>query len=174
MRSQQTNRSCLLARARLLVPFLCLVLAACVTAYTAPPPSGGSASSGSPSDLERKILELVNRERTERGAALLDFHPDAQRAAERWTPRMIEAGETSHQNLSDLLGGDVVGVGENTAVNSVMEAEALVQQLMESPGHRENILEPGFTHIGIAAGRGPFRGLDALWVTQVFLRVERE
>lgn len=155
-----------LRQARVLLPFLYAALQGCPS--TAAPPAGG------PGDIEHEILELVNAERTARGAPPLAFHPAAQRAAERWTPRMIEAGETSHQNLSDLLGGDVVRVGENTAVNSVMEAEALVRQLMESPGHRENLLEPGFTHVGIDTERGPFRGLEALWVTQVFLRVERE
>ncbi|MBO1915365.1 hypothetical protein J4G37_62370, partial [Microvirga sp. 3-52] len=38
--------------------------------------------------------------------------------------------------------------GENIAMGQRTPAE-VVKAWMDSPGHRENILKPGFTHIGI-------------------------
>lgn len=50
-------------------------------------------------------------------------------------------------------------------------AEALVKQWMESPGHRQNILDPRPTHLGSAAAlsRNP-SGMEVFYCTQVFFR----
>ena len=47
-------------------------------------------------------------------------------------------------------------------------ARSMVAQWMASPGHRANILNPGFTHIGIGVARGRWQELDAFYVTQNF------
>jgi uncharacterized protein YkwD len=41
-------------------------------------------------------------------------------------------------------------VGENVAYGNVTP-EQLVAMWMASPGHRANLLKPGFTHIGVGA-----------------------
>nr|MBP9771992.1 hypothetical protein [Candidatus Paceibacterota bacterium] len=51
-------------------------------------------------------------------------------------------------------------LGENLAMGDYEGAEALVDAWMESAGHRENILEGKYTHIGIASGIGEFEGED--------------
>ena len=46
-------------------------------------------------------------------------------------------------------------IGENIACGQRSAAE-VVEGWMNSPGHRANILKPGFTHIGVGfAGGGP-------------------
>ena len=47
-------------------------------------------------------------------------------------------------------------------------ARSMVDNWMESPHHKENILEKNFTHIGIGVASGTFNSLKALYVTQLF------
>lgn len=50
---------------------------------------------------------------------------------------------------------------------SRQEVDRSHQGLMQSPGHRANILEPTVTHLGI----GMMCGRGFLWVTQMFARL---
>jgi len=47
-------------------------------------------------------------------------------------------------------------------------ARQVVDRWIQSPGHRENLLNPGFQRIGIGVSAGRYRGLDAIYVTQHF------
>ena len=42
------------------------------------------------------------------------------------------------------------------------------ESLMNSPGHRANILNPAFDEIGIGIENGDFEGFDSVMVTQNF------
>ena len=58
------------------------------------------------------------------------------------------------------------GAAENIAYNYSEDPADMVQQWMNSEGHRKNILTPGLTHIGV----GIARGTDGSWFgTQDFL-----
>lgn len=48
-------------------------------------------------------------------------------------------------------------------------AKAMVNNWMLSPGHKANLLEKTFTHIGIGVAKGKHEKIDALYVTQNFL-----
>ncbi|MFF4533495.1 CAP domain-containing protein [Streptomyces sp. NPDC001407] len=56
------------------------------------------------------------------------------------------------------------GIGENIACGQRSPAE-VVQGWMDSPGHRANILDPGFTHIGVGFAGG---GRAGTYWTQLF------
>src|SRR5690606_2822271 len=65
--------------------------------------------------------------------------------------------------------------GENIALQSERGAEGIAddvadlhRSLMNSPGHRANILDPKFDHVGIGIEQGEYRGFDAVVVTQNF------
>ncbi len=58
-------------------------------------------------------------------------------------------------------------VGENIAYGNV-SADALMDMWMASPGHRANILQPAYTHIGVGATR---TGSGRVYATQNFLRL---
>ena len=71
--------------------------------------------------------------------------------------------------------------GENIAWQSERGAPGisddvaqLHQSLMDSPGHRANILNPDFKYIGIGIERGDMQGYDAVVVTQNFATTDAE
>ncbi|MGH6915939.1 MAG: CAP domain-containing protein, partial [Geminicoccales bacterium] len=123
--------------------------------------------------LERRLVELTAERRREAGADLepLQTDPDLLPAARAHALDMLERGYVDHvtpggHDPSDrvaLLHRRLVGgVGENLAEHEGLSAEQLEGQigplavkimdgLMQSPGHRENILSPDYTHLAIAA-----------------------
>ena len=79
---------------------------------------------------------------------------------------MADTGEFSHQPLEPVLQDcGASGVGENIGFGNSTPAE-MMQLWMDSQGHRENILRPQFTHLGV----GAVQRSDGRWyLTQDFL-----
>jgi uncharacterized protein YkwD/uncharacterized protein YukE len=63
----------------------------------------------------------------------------------------------------ERAGYDSAMVGENLALGNFSDDAELVEGWMNSPGHRENILNPFFTDIGVAAAKGEVEG-SHVWV----------
>jgi hypothetical protein len=63
---------------------------------------------------------------------------------------------------------DFIIIGENLALGGFSDDKDLVQGWMDSPGHRENILNSRYKEIGVAAGEGIFEGNNAWIGVQVF------
>src|SRR3989344_8851547 len=63
-----------------------------------------------------------------------------------------------------------ISVGENLALGNFKDERALVIAWMESPGHRANILNDGFTEIGIAVKKGIYEGREVWIAVQEFGR----
>lgn len=61
-------------------------------------------------------------------------------------------------------------IGENLAMGYFSDDNDLVTAWMNSPGHRENILKPEFTEIGIAVRKGTFDGNETWIAVQIFGR----
>jgi uncharacterized protein YkwD len=97
----------------------------------------------------QRVMDATNKERTSRGLRALSFSACADGYADSWAKALSIAGTLSHQPLSPiLLTCKARSVGENVAYGNVT-AEEMVRMWMNSTGHRANILNPGFTHIGI-------------------------
>lgn len=121
--------------------------------------------------FERQMLELVNRERAAEGLSPLKIDPALTEVARRHSSDMFARGYFSHytpegkspfdrMRESDL---QFLIAGENLAfAPSVAIAHA---GLMNSPGHRANILRPQFGRVGIGIMDG---GVHGLIVTQNF------
>jgi uncharacterized protein YkwD len=96
-----------------------------------------------------RVLALTNAERTARGLRPLAFSTCADGYANTWAATLARVGSLSHQALSPILTAcKARGVGENVAYGNVTP-EQLVKMWMDSPGHRANILNPAFTHLGV-------------------------
>lgn len=116
-----------------------------ITVVPAPAPTT-TAPAVSYSD---QVLSLTNAERTARGLRALAFSACADSFANSWAASLSRVGVLSHQNLSPILSTcHARGVGENVAYGNVTPAQ-LVQMWMDSPGHRANILNAAYTHIGV-------------------------
>ncbi len=122
-------------------------------------------------DLEDAMLDLVNQERTSQGLRALTMNKTAKAVAREHSRDMFARGYFSHNNPDGLDPFDRMGAGgviylaagENLAL-----APNLTQAhngLMNSPGHRENILRPEFGTVGIGVIDG---GAYGLMITQNF------
>jgi len=123
------------------------------------------ANPGYDEKMEAEMLVLVNQERASLGLEELVVDEKIREAARKHGQNMFENGYFSH---IDLEGGKVSdrikreGVvfymtGENLALSKdILSAH---KGLMDSPGHKRNILLPFFHRIGIGAIDGKERGV---------------
>lgn len=121
---------------------------------------------------EAQMLQLVNAERTKAGLPALQADPQLAKTARAKSQDMITYNYFDHQS-PDLgspfdqmraAGIRYTTAGENIAGNHSVEAAH--QALMNSPGHRANILNPAFKKIGIGIVHG---GPYGMMFTQQFI-----
>ena len=119
------------------------------------------------SSAENKILELMNQKRTEAGLKPLTMDNTLLSVARYKSNHMIQNGYFSHTNpdgttwtnwLKDI-GYKYTATGENIAYNSYDPVE-LFNQWWNSSGHRENMMNPSYTKVGIGVvyGNGKYMG----------------
>lgn len=122
-------------------------------------------------ELEAQMLELVNRERAAQGLAPLAADPELTEVARRHSADMFARGYFSHNTpegvdpFQRIREGNVkfLTAGENLALAPTLQIAHT--GLMNSPGHRANILRPQFGRVGIGIMDGGRRGI---MVTQNF------
>jgi uncharacterized protein YkwD len=122
-------------------------------------------------DLERQMLEWVNRERAMAGLAPLVGDPELTEVARRHSADMFMRGYFSHLTPEGRDPFDRMrsaGVSFITAGENLAHAPTLTlahNGLMNSPGHRANIMRREFGRVGIGIMDGGMRGL---MITQSF------
>lgn len=119
-----------------------------------------------------RILQLVNQERANRGLGTLTRNATLEDQATEYACEMIQYEFFDHENpvTGSTLGEraeqfryDYLVIGENLAAGQRTPEEAFTAW-MNSEGHRENILDPRFTELGIAVRSGGRYGL--YWVQE--------
>jgi uncharacterized protein YkwD len=116
-------------------------------------------------DLEKQMLDLVNRERQAAGLAPLAPDPELTEVARRHSADMFQRGYFAHDTpegrtpFDRMREADVrfVTAGENLALAPTISVAHT--GLMNSPGHRANILRGQFGRVGIGVMDGGMRGL---------------
>jgi hypothetical protein len=116
---------------------------------------------------ENTLTADINQERTSRGLGTLSVAPDLVAYARQHSAEMAAAGRPYHdpniqsnvQNWQHL--GDNVGSGP--------DADHLHQGFMNSQVHRDEILMPDYTEVGV----GAYWAGNVLYVTEVFRLPER-
>ncbi|MBP9749448.1 MAG: CAP domain-containing protein [Candidatus Pacebacteria bacterium] len=122
------------------------------------------------------ILVYTNIERYSRGLPLLRTSAQLSKVAERKMRDMFARQYFAHEaptgedvsDLADGVGYAYLAVGENLAMGDFTSSKHVVRSWMESTGHRENILAGKYSEIGIAAGRGSYKGNSIWMVVQSF------
>lgn len=112
------------------------------------------------SQAEEKMLELVNQERTSRGIKPLVMDEEARRAARDYGQYLFKNGVFDHTDLEGRSPSDrlktynieFMMAGENLAF--APDLEKAHTGLMNSQGHKENILRPFFGRVGIGVVDG--------------------
>lgn len=111
-------------------------------------------------EAETELFDLINAERRKRGMRPLTMDATIRRVARRHSADMFRRGYFAHVNLDGLTpfrrlhrgGAAFMAAGENIALAPTVEMAH--RGLMNSPGHRANILRPSFQRVGIGAARG--------------------
>ena len=148
------------------------------------------------SPFELALLALINEERAAVGLDALRLNTILNDAAETHSQWMLETDQFSHEGENGSTPGQRMEdagfpfegqsmSAENIAWQSLRGEEGIDddvaqvhESLMNSPGHRANILSPDAEDIGIGVEVGTFSGnsgdFDAVMVTQVFAATEAD
>lgn len=122
---------------------------------------------GSYSDMTPdQIYQLTNQERAQAGIGKLTINPLLEAAALAKAENMIEAEVFEHYyqaegravspwQFVEEQGYDYFFAGENLG-KDFQRSTDLVQAWLDSPAHRENLLNPDYTEIGVAVIIGPY------------------
>lgn len=138
----------------------------------APNPAPTPAPVSGLSAQEQQMVDLVNQERAKAGLAPLKVDLTLVRLARLKSQDMIDKNYFDHNSPTygspfDMMRNAGITyryAGENLAGNQSVEAAH--NALMNSPGHRANILKPEYTDIGIGIVQG---GPYGLMITQMFI-----
>lgn len=125
--------------------------------------------------LPQVIVDETNNSRVMNNRLPLKNNLYLTMAARLKVDDMVKKGYFSHQgpdgsmawSWMDKVNYSYSYAGENLAVN-FFDARDVVKAWMNSPTHRENILNSNFTEVGIAAARGTWEGKETVFVVQMF------
>lgn len=132
------------------------------TKTTAPAPARTTQrpASGGSSSTVTEVIRLVNAERKAAGCGSLTGESRLHRAAQKHSERQASQDTMSHQLPGEASMGDRVaaegyrwgGVAENVAAGYRTPADVM-DGWMNSPGHKANILNCGYKHIGVGLAK---------------------
>lgn len=120
---------------------------------------------------EQTFLDRTNSFRSANGVAPLREHATLTKKAEDWARSMAATGTLAHSDLTSGLGGlDWRSLGENVGMSSPTSDTLLTihNKFVSSSDHRANLLNAGFTHMGVGVHTDA-RGV--VWVAEVFARL---
>lgn len=125
-----------------------------------------------------EVIKWTNIEREGHGLSPLKENEKLQKSARLKAEDMFQNQYFGHvspsgKKLEDLIkeaGYEYIVVGENLALGNFLNEKTLVEEWMESPGHRENILKASFEEIGVFTMKGLFETKPALIAVQHFGR----
>ncbi|HJS53885.1 MAG TPA: CvpA family protein [Chitinophagaceae bacterium] len=114
---------------------------------------------------ETEMLQMVNQERQKHGLKPLQPDPEMRQVARAHSQDMFARGYFAHDTpegkdpFDRMRAANVrfATAGENLALAQTVEIAHV--NLMNSPGHRANILNPSFGRVGIGILDGGFYGL---------------
>ncbi len=142
-----------------------------------PAKSAGKSKAANAFDLERRAFELINQQRTATGLEALAWSDDAARIARLHSENMANYNFFSHTGIDGLMVNDRAdsfgirkwrAIGENIAYNQGFEnpVEFAVERWMQSPKHRDNLLNSRWKESGIGIA---VTDKGTYYFTEVFL-----
>ena len=131
------------------------------------------------SAIEQQYVDLINDERWDRNLGVLSTNQLLVQVAREHSKEMCEKNYFDHASPTlgqrspmDRYMGSYghtptwACLGENLFYCSIVDVRRGHVSLMQSPTHRDNILNPRFEQVGVGAYTSPD---GRFWVTQLFL-----
>jgi uncharacterized protein YkwD len=129
-------------------------------------------------EAEQRLLALVNRDRVAAGLSTLVWDDAVAEVARAHSREMRSTGVVAHISPATGTAADrvrVAGIKTAAVLENVARAYGVGEAhigLMNSPGHRANLMSSVATHIGVGVELGEdVAGRRELFVTQVFIRI---
>jgi uncharacterized protein YkwD len=127
------------------------------------PAAGASGEATTLTLSEQSLVTAANDVRRSHGLPALRVDPRLVTAARAYSATMLRTGAFTHGAFGARLArfgvrGPVYGENLAWAVGAGAAARRIVGSWLASPGHRANLLRPGWRRIGIGALRGTFQG----------------
>ncbi|PJA34372.1 MAG: hypothetical protein CO184_00185 [Candidatus Zambryskibacteria bacterium CG_4_9_14_3_um_filter_40_16] len=122
------------------------------------------------------VFAFTNKERANIGLSALLNDSGLNKVAEerlsdmfarQYFEHVSPIGESASTVADDFM-YEYISIGENIALGNFEDDRTLVGAWMNSPGHRANILNPKFTNLGVAVGRGGYEGKSTWIGVQIF------
>ncbi|MBI4050329.1 MAG: hypothetical protein HY398_02670 [Candidatus Doudnabacteria bacterium] len=123
----------------------------------------------------RDVIAALNADRAQNDLAPLAANPRLEEAARKKAEDLLKIGYFAHTSPIGLepwdfiraAGFDYSYAGENLAMN-YGNADELESDFLQSPSHRENLLSPNYTDVGVAVVQGLYQGQEAVITVQMF------
>lgn len=139
--------------------------------------SAGSVLGFATEIIPDQVISLTNSQRKSVGASELKNNAQLAAAAQEKAKFMFEKDFWAHNSPDGVTpwffieksGYKYSAAGENLA-RDFYTTNATVNAWMNSPGHKANILNSGYTEIGVAVVNGKLGGQDTTLVVQMFGR----
>lgn len=113
-------------------------------------------------DDQQAAFDKVQNARSAAGIHTLHHDNTAQAKAQAWAEHLASRNTLAHSNLASGMDDQYRRIAEN--VGYAGSIDQVQQSFMNSGGHRANILDRGFTHLGV----GVAHAHGKTWVVQVF------
>ncbi|SDL32223.1 uncharacterized protein, YkwD family [Paenibacillus sp. OK060] len=117
----------------------------------------GKKNTTDKTDFEQQVLDLVNQERAKTGLSSLSRNEELSnvamvKAQDMYNNSYFDHNSPTHGSPFDMM--KEFGITYNTAGENIAKGQTTPTQVMKewmnSPGHKANILNNSYTHIGIA------------------------
>lgn len=155
--------------------------AAAAPVLTAPPVAAAAPEAAPPASpaeavpaIEDRVFALANEARAAAGLTPLERMGELDAVARGWSTTLATQGRDLEHNPDytaqipagwSAAGENVAWMGDTRVVPADDVAGTIHQGWMDSPGHRENLLDPGYTRIGVGVAFSPEHGY---YLTQNF------
>lgn len=141
-----------------------------------PPPLRSDKESEKSYLTKAGVIEWTNNQRAKYGLSPLKENFNLNESAEKKVEDMFENQYFAHESpdgfgvdyLAGKAGYGFIAIGENLALGNFEDDQDLVQAWMDSPGHKENILNKSYQEIGVSVIKGTFEGKTTWLAVQHF------
>lgn len=143
--------------------FACLVVSVSALGIAAP------AGAQSVEAARQEHLGLLNNYRASQGLQPLQVDPELTARAQEWAERIAAMGQLVHPTHAETAAGvtsEWLRLGENVGMGST--TAIAWDGLVTSPSHNRNLVDPGWTHVGIGIA---YDATGAQWVSQRFMEL---
>jgi len=125
--------------------------------------------------LPAVVVDLTNQTRSDVSLGSLARNETLDRAAQLKAENMAKNSYFAHYAPDgttpwywfDVAGYNYIHAGENLAVHFT-DSDEVVDAWMNSPTHRDNILNGNYTEIGVGTAKGKYQGYETVFVVQLF------